>query len=184
MEEDKIRGQLQILRKRSGLSIRQLAAKAGVTAGMISCIERGKNSPSIGMMQKLITALGSDLASFFSGEQDQNGGPVFLREKMQMTSDAERTYTIVFPKRADIKVEMLDEQINPSRKKKPAFEELRCDVAGHVISGSLILEIKGEPKKELRSGDAFYVPRGQIHRGYVVGEESARLITVYYPNRY
>ena len=45
---------LQMLRKRCGTSIRQLARRAGVAPGIISCIERGKNSPSISTLQKIL----------------------------------------------------------------------------------------------------------------------------------
>ena len=51
--EIEVAQRIPMLRKRCGLSIRQLAELSGVTAGMISCIERGKNSPSIATLQKI-----------------------------------------------------------------------------------------------------------------------------------
>jgi len=174
---------LRLLRKRCGLSIRRLSELADVTAGMISCVERGRNSPSLATLQKILSALGTDLATFFGGEQRQCDGPIFPRERMQLVSDAERSYTIVFPKREDVQVEMLDEQILPARR-RPPFETLKCDVAGYIISGSLVLELKGAARKTLRPGDAFYIPRGRKHRGYCTGDEPARLVTMYSPPRY
>jgi transcriptional regulator with XRE-family HTH domain len=174
---------IQMLRKRCGLSIRQLAALAGVTPGIISCIERGKNSPSIATLQKILNALDTNLASFFAQEKEQQEGPVFLREHMQALSDGDRTYTIVFSKKPGIGVEMFDETLRPS-KRHPPFETLKCDVAGYLLSGSLELEIKKQPKQTLRPGDAFYIPKDVEHRGFVVEEEPARLITVYHPGRY
>jgi HTH-type transcriptional repressor of puuD len=172
-----------MLRQRCNLSIRQLADLAGVTAGMISCIERDKNSPSIATLQKILTALNTDLASFFGGDPAPEPGPVFVRQKMKIVSDEERSYTIVFPRHKDIAVEMMDEQLLP-KKRRPPYEELDCDVAGYLIGGSLILEVQGEPQWTLRPGDAFYIPRGHPHRGYAIGEEPARLITVCSPARY
>ena len=130
-----------MLRKRCGLSIHQLAGLSGVTAGMISCIERGKNSPSITTLQKVLSALGTDLATFFSAEKKRQDGPVFLREHMRAISDGDRTYTIVFGKQPGVGLEMLDETIRPS-KRRPPFEILKCDVAGYILSGKLALEIK------------------------------------------
>lgn len=173
---------IAILRKRCRLSIRKLAEIAKVTPGIISSIERGKTSPSIATLQKILSALDSDLATFFSGNEAAQQIPVLLRERMRVVSDRERSYTIVFPRREDIAVEMLDEQLSPSRR-RPPYETLKCDVAGYILSGELVLEIKGKTKRTLRPGDAFYVTKGQEHRGYTV-DEPVRLITVYSPARY
>jgi transcriptional regulator with XRE-family HTH domain len=176
---------LQLLRKRSNLSIRQLAEMAGVSRGFISCIERGSNSPSIAVLQRILHALGTDLPTFFAGNHDGAKGPVFLREQMRSVSDGRgvRTYTILFPPGPDIHVEMLDETLLPS-KRPPPFEILNCDMAGYILSGGLRLEIKHEPTRTLRPGDAFYVPQGTEHRGYAAGGEPVRLVTVSHPANY
>jgi transcriptional regulator with XRE-family HTH domain len=183
LDNAEIGKRVQVLRKRCGLSLRRLATKAEVTPSMISLIERGKTSPSITMLQKLLTALGSDLTTFFSEEGEGGDGPVFHRQHMRTISDGDRTYTIVFPKRKRIAVEMFDEQIAPN-KKRPPFETLKCDVGGYILSGSLTLEIRGGEKETLRPGDAFYVPKGCEHRGFAATEETVRLIAVYYPAKY
>ena len=172
-----------MLRKRCGLSIRQLAGLAGVTAGMISCIERGKNSPSITTLQKILSALNTDLATFFAAKTTRQDGPVFLREHMRAISDGDRTYTIVFGKQPGVAVEMFDETFRPS-KRQPPFETLKCDVAGYVLSGGLVLEMKGLPMQTLRPGDAFYAPKGEEHRGFAAGGEPVRLVTVCQPARF
>ena len=105
---------LQSLRRQRGLSIRRLGERAGVTAAMISCIERGRNSPSLATLQKILAALGLDLASFFGAKPAPQDGPVFVGAQMRAASDAERNYTILFPKRRDIAVEMLDEYLYPA----------------------------------------------------------------------
>jgi transcriptional regulator with XRE-family HTH domain len=174
---------IQALRRRFGLSIRQLADKAGLSAAMLSYIERGQASPSLATLQKLLAALGTDLAGFFAEKDAHGEGPVFTREQMRIVSDPERTYTILLSKRPGVQLEMFDEHIRPS-KRKPEFEKLNCDVAGYVLSGSLVLDVKGEEKRTLRTGDAFYVTKGTTHRGYALGGEEARLITVYYPASY
>ncbi len=183
MLNDDVGHRVQLLRKRCGLSIRQLAVSAKVTPGIISCIERGKSSPSITTLQKILSALGTDLATFFSEGPKEDPGPIFLRQRMRTISDEHRSYTILFPKRRGIAVEMFDEQIAIS-KRRPPFEKLKCDVAGYILSGALVLEIQGKEKHPtLRPGDAFYIPRGCVHRGYAA-EEPVRLVTVYYPASY
>jgi len=174
---------IQMLRKRCGLSIRKLADQARITPGMISFIERNKTSPSLATLQKILQALGTDLATFFSTSVREQKGPVFSREDMQAINDPDRRYTIVFPRAKNVHVEMFDEEHLPTGK-KPPFEKLKCDVAGYLLSGNTVLEIKGRPKRQLRPGDAFYIPKGVEHRGYVINGQPARLITVYWPGKY
>ncbi|NLX03797.1 MAG: helix-turn-helix domain-containing protein [Phycisphaerae bacterium] len=182
-EVDDLGPQIQMLRKRCGLSIRRLAELAGVTPGLISLIERQKCSPSLGTLRKILTALGTDLGTFFGTEQADQHGPVFAREKMQAVSDGERRYTVVLSPRNGVQAQMMDEQMFPARK-HPPFEKLECDVGGYIIAGTLAMEIAGQAVQTLRPGDAFYIPRGTEHRGYATGEEPVRVITVYYPGRY
>lgn len=174
---------IQSLRKRYGLSIRELAQKAEVSAAMLSYAERGVSSLSLVTLQKVLTALGTSLTEFFSGEDQGGEGPVFARERMRTVTEAERTYTILLSKRPGVQVEMFDEQIRPSGK-KPEYSKLKCDVAGYVLSGTLVLDVKGEEKRTLRTGDAFYVNKGTVHRGYAVDDKAVRLITVSYPASY
>lgn len=174
---------LKSLRLRCGLSIRKLAENATVTAGMISCIERGTVSPSISTMQKILISLESDLASFFSTLEMQTEGPVYHREKMNTFSDESRSYTFIFPKNPDIDIEMLDETINPS-KELPPMEPLKSDISGYLLSGTLVMEIEGQPKQTLRPGDAFYIKKGLVHRGYAGEDKPARVITAITPPTY
>lgn len=175
---------LTALRERCGWSLRELAKRSGVTAPMISFVERGKHSPSLAVLHKLLAALGADLGSFFGhAAADAGPGPVFARERMPWVRDQERHYTLVFPRRRGVAVELLDERLVP-RRPRPPFETLRGDVAGYLLAGELILEIRGQARRIVRTGDAFYVPQGTEHRGYARGPAPARLVTVHAPPRY
>jgi transcriptional regulator with XRE-family HTH domain len=74
--------QLRAVRTAFGLSQRELAKRAGVTNGMISLIEQERVSPSIGSLQKILSAIPMTMAEFFTrdlqGRQDVvfRGGPV------------------------------------------------------------------------------------------------------------
>src|SRR5258706_7194740 len=59
-----IGSKLRALRSERTLSISDLAAKAGVSAGIISQIERGKSNPSMKTLQRIGTALGVSLWAF------------------------------------------------------------------------------------------------------------------------
>lgn len=174
---------IRLLRKRSGMSVRALAARAAITPAMISCVENGKASPSIVTLEKVLSALGTELAAFFGVEQKAPAGPLFPRESMRLVADDERSYTLIFPRTDEIGVEMTDEIMQAGRG-KPPFETQTIDMAGYVLSGLLALDLKGARSRTLRPGDAFYVRAGVEHRGYAAANEPVRLITVYTPPRH
>lgn len=173
---------LRLLRQRAGIGVRALAKQAGVAAAMVSYVENGKSSPSIVMLEKLLAALDTDMASFFGGSQPVVKGPIFPRQSMKLIADNERSYTLIFPRVDGIALEMQDEMIQPG-KTRPAIEERPCDVAGYILAGNMMLEVRPKPARRLRPGDAFYIPAGMAHRGYACGGEPARLITVTLPAR-
>ena len=57
--------QLRRLRTRRGLSLRALAAEAGVSATLLSQIERGVTEPSLATLRRLAGVFGASLATLF-----------------------------------------------------------------------------------------------------------------------
>lgn len=175
---------LKALRTRAGLTLRALGERCGITASYLSDLERGESSPTLATLTRILHALGSDLAGFFSApEVGKHSGPVFRRSDMGAATDAQRRYIFAVPRTEYTKAQIVDEYIMPWES-DPEFETLECDVAGFLLSGMLELEIDGEAPITVFAGDAFYVPEGTHHRGRCVGSEPARLITVYVPPRY
>jgi transcriptional regulator with XRE-family HTH domain len=66
---------LKLLRSRRGWPQKQLAATAGITKGMVSSYEKGKQMPTLGTLDKILNALEADLCDlhwaveFVSGTQ-------------------------------------------------------------------------------------------------------------------
>ncbi len=174
---------LRALREQQGLSMRRLAAQAGVASSYVSAVEAGRISPTIATLRKLLLALDEDLAGFFTEVGAAPDEPVFRREDMRHVADATRRYILVLPRRTDIRCEILDEEFRPSRK-APAYETIGSDLAGYVLEGEVLLEIEGQEPRVLRAGDAFYVPADRPVRGRCQGQAPARLMTVAVPPRY
>ncbi len=177
-----VASRIRSLRQRCQLSMRQLAEKAGVAPSYVAGVEAGRVSPTIATLRKLLIAMGTDLHTFFSDDASGQEGNVFRRENMRTALDAGRCYVFLLPRRSDIKMELMDEEIKPSE--IPEFEEIPSDFAGYVLQGDLVLEIKGQPEQTLRPGDAFFVPGGNQVRGWCAGEETVRLFTVQVPPKY
>lgn len=163
--------------------MRGLASEAGVAASYVSAVEAGRISPTIATLRKLLLVLGEDFASFFAAASTPPDDPVFRREDMRQVADATRRYTLVLPRRPDIRCEILDEEFRPSRQ-TPPYETIGSDLAGYVLEGEVLLEIEGQEARVLRAGDAFYVPADRPVRGRCQGDTPARLVTVAVPPRY
>lgn len=175
---------LAAMRKERGISLRALSREAGVSPAALSAIERGENSPTLATLTRILRALGSDLGGFFSlADAPDAPSPVFRAEEMATVRDATRAYTLLLPKRDDVRVEMVLEALEPTE--EPEWEQHDCDMAGVVLEGGpLALEIEERGMWQLRTGDAFYVRAGWRHRGRNTGTRALRMLTVFAPPRY
>jgi transcriptional regulator with XRE-family HTH domain len=64
--ERAIGGQVRRLRRQLDLSVSDLAGAAGISTGMLSKIENGQISPSLGTLQSIAAALGAPMTGLFS----------------------------------------------------------------------------------------------------------------------
>jgi transcriptional regulator with XRE-family HTH domain len=61
---------LRALRNKRGFTLQALASETGLSASMLSMVERGRASPSIGSLVVLAAALGVHMSSLFEGNDD------------------------------------------------------------------------------------------------------------------
>src|SRR5579884_3718809 len=80
-DETSIGARVAELRKQHQYSIRSLASLAGVSASLISDVERGKVEPSISTLKRVASALGTTLTYFFSDPAQSNGRVVRASER-------------------------------------------------------------------------------------------------------
>ncbi|AXI48340.1 aldehyde dehydrogenase [Sulfitobacter sp. SK012] len=69
---------LRAIREERGLSQRELAARAGLTNGTISLIEKNKTSPSVASLKSLLDAIPISMAAFFSTIEETDTRKVFF----------------------------------------------------------------------------------------------------------
>lgn len=81
-EQKLIGDRLYGLRKDHRYSIRGLASKAGVSASLISDIEKGKVEPSISTLKRLANAMGTSITFFFSEPMQASGRVVRASERV------------------------------------------------------------------------------------------------------
>jgi transcriptional regulator with XRE-family HTH domain len=182
---EKIVGQtLADLRTQKKIGLRQLARMAQVSPASLVAIEKGATSPTLATLNKILKAMGSNFNEFFSGRLPDPQIPVFCATQMRSLNDANRQYTLLFPKRAGMRFEMVLETISPNEK-KVEWETHDCDLGGIVLSSQqATLEIKGMGKWNLSKGDAYYIPAGSKHRLINSGKRPLKQITVVSPPKY
>jgi len=172
------------LREKAGLGLRELSRIAGLSPAALSAIEKGKNSPTLATLHKMLRALGTDFSDFFNSVHEKEASPVFFAHQMQEIQDAHRKYVFVLPRREDLRFEVLMETI-ASTEKEPEWEAHDCDLGGVVLSGGPVqLEIEGQGQWTIGQGDSFYIKAGWRHRGINLGTEPLKILTIFDPPRF
>ncbi len=69
--EQALGAQIRMLRRRAEATVAELAAHAGISAGMLSKIENGQISPSLSTLQAVAGSLGVPLTQLFAGFEER-----------------------------------------------------------------------------------------------------------------
>jgi transcriptional regulator with XRE-family HTH domain len=176
----KIGRRLRALRTERGLTILELAAKAGISSGGISQIERGASNPSVSTLQKLRGALGVTLWSFLEGEPVE---PV--SETQYVRRQANRPRIVVGTNQ--LTKELLSPRDNnelrfmiltvPPGAESGSFLSGPGDKGGYVLSGRVGLTI-GEDAFDLSEGDSFQFPSTIPHQIVNRSATEAKLVWI------
>jgi transcriptional regulator with XRE-family HTH domain len=169
---------IRAAREEAGLSVRGLARQIGVSASLLSQVERGLAQPSVATLWALVTELGLSLDSLFAGPGENGpgadgpaaivqrargrpsialgGGVVW--ERLTATPDRDADFAFVtYPPGADSGAD------DP-----PATHSGR--EYGYVIGGRLRIEV-GDEIVELGPGDAVAFGSETPHRFRALGDE-------------
>ena len=80
---------LRLLRDRQGKKQYQVADSAGITKGMLSAYETGRQRPSLETLEKILDTLGCDLNDLHNAVQIINGHPEKMRRREETAAGAE-----------------------------------------------------------------------------------------------
>jgi transcriptional regulator with XRE-family HTH domain len=168
---------LRALRNERGLSLRALAELCQLSPNTISLIERGESSPSVSTLQRLATALGVQIHSFFVDPAE----PV----KTILTRADERTRS----GSASVLLESLGYGIE-GQSCDPFIVTLKTGASSgrrmmahpgseliHCLEGEIDIEVAGKGYR-LGQGDTVLFRAEQAHRWRNPGEEPAKFFLV------
>lgn len=154
---------LQYIRKKNGLSQRELAKRAGVTNGTISLIEQNRVSPSVGSLKKLLECIPMSLAEFFTFELDENKSVVFCGESLPNLGNDAIQLRLVGSGVKDRNMCIMRELYEPQADTGPEVLEHEGQEGGVVVRGEIELTVDGQCYT-LRPGDAYYFESRLPHR--------------------
>lgn len=165
------------LRAERNLSIRALAAKAGLSAGLISRVESHQSRISLGALEKVAIALEVPYAAFF--HQDESENPIILsrggeRPLRPLTPDHLQNYE---PLALSKKGKMMEPFIGHfiSKLKKPTFKSHPGEEFFYVLEGEINLHY-GKQIYELSPGDSAYYEARIPHGFSVRGKKAVQLL--------
>jgi transcriptional regulator with XRE-family HTH domain len=146
---------LRQLRRDRDLTVEALAVTAGVSAGLISQIERGIGNPSFSTLLKLAHTLGVPLGTFLSDPTAPRGHMVVRkheRKRLEL-SGAGLVYELLTP---DLQhnLQVLNTRMPPGFDGAGRTFRHPGEECQHVLSGKLEIFV-GDEKYELSEGDSI-----------------------------
>jgi transcriptional regulator with XRE-family HTH domain/KaiC/GvpD/RAD55 family RecA-like ATPase len=172
---------IKTLRKRLGLSQKELAEKTGVTPSNISQIEKNLIYPSLPSLFRLAESLAVEVSSFFDGLATDQSGCVFrggegyggVFEKLSKGVIAGRR--LLPPDIAEAGIDPYLLQIEPGRKLSGHFFSHKGQEAGYLVKGRLGLWLNGL-RQDVHEGDFIYLRKDMPEQWENTGDCAAELL--------
>ena len=165
------------MRNRVGLTQEELADRCELTKGYISQLENNLNSPSIATLTDILSALGSDLATFFREETEEK--VVFSKEEfIEKNSDGVLFNWLIPNAQKNMMEPVLVELSEGASTAKDVPHD--GEEFGYVLEGKITVEL-GANHYVCKKGEAFYYSAGKPHAVYNKGKGKARFLWISTP---
>jgi transcriptional regulator with XRE-family HTH domain len=174
---------IRTLRREGGMTLRQLADKAGFTESFLSQVERGVASPSIASVQRLAHGLGLSIGELFA-EPPRSGRVVRRDERRRVTYPGLRAVDEFLTVGQDARLQVIESTIAPGGGTgDEAYAHESDEEVVVVLEGRLELWV-GDEHYVLREGDAITYPSRIPHRNTNTGDRPARVLFCLTPPSY
>ncbi len=178
--------EIRHLRQAKRMTLQSLAESAGISIGLLSQLERGRSTLTIGALQKISKALAVPMSFFFSKADGPRGAEddivVRAQQRRQLTFPGLGIREDLLSPDLSGPIEMLLSLIEPGADCGEAYCH-QGDEAGFLLSGSLDLWV-GERHFLLKAGDSFSFNSSLPHRYRNNGEVVTRIIWIITPPFY
>jgi transcriptional regulator with XRE-family HTH domain len=184
MSQVNVGERIRQLRRSLGLSVRALATATGFSASLISQVEHGQVTPSIGSLERIALALGVTLGKFFAEPATSAVGLVRASARPRLTSTwSPVSIEALGPMEGSGTLEPVIITMAPGGRSgqyptAPAGEKFALIFEGEV---TLLL---GDEKHVLRQGDAITFAAASPHQweNHGAGPAQVVLVAVRFPH--
>ena len=173
-------GRIRALREAMDLSLRDLAERSGVSAPMLSQVERGETSPTLAVAARIASGLDLSLSQLLRLDEDRH---VVITRSDQRRTRRRRGHTVeeLTPPlpglRADVSVHTLGPGAATGARDDPPMHEPGSRETAVLLEGSVDLFIDGE-RNELGEGDSVTFDADLPHHFENNGKSESRLLAV------
>lgn len=171
---------LRTQREMYGLSQRALAKKAGVTNGIISMIEKDRNSPSLATLKKILDAFPIPLSEFFAEGTAPQSKTFYKAPDLTEIGSSGFSFRQIGVDLTEKAMQILHERIEVGADSGAEMLRHESEEGGVVIRGRIELTVGGE-SRVLDPGDAYYFDSRIPHRFRNVGEEDVEIVSACSP---
>ena len=166
ISKEDIGKRIKKVREEQHFTLKNVEAKAGISATHISEIERGKTSPTIGALIRIADALGRDPAYFIEDAELDDVSFVALEDrkscKLERCPGTKEMLTKSIPS-GKINAQLVT--MAPARSEAIELHAHEGDEAALVLQGKVAFTVATK-KHELSEGDSIYFVANQDH-GYL-----------------
>lgn len=177
---DAIGPRLRSLRQRRQLSQRRLAQKAGVSNATVSLIENERSDPSMGLLKRILDAMGVSFAEFFSDVAASRETYFFRAEELSEISSGAIRYRQVGSDLSGSQLQILHESYAPGADTGQSMLSHEAEEGGIILEGRLEVTV-GDQIETLSAGDAYRFNSRLPHRFRNTGSVDCVLVSACTP---
>jgi transcriptional regulator with XRE-family HTH domain len=155
------------------MTLNDLAGETGVSVSMLSMLERGVASPSIGTLVSVASALGLHMSELFGSHELESASPVRRLQDQVQYESADGARRRVIHTNLARGLEMSVNEYEPGTSSSSHEVHHNGSEFGVVLSGTLIVTVGGV-EHTLRAGDGITYPSSTPHRIANEGRTRAR----------
>jgi XRE family transcriptional regulator, regulator of sulfur utilization len=171
---------IRALRDAMGLSLRDLAERSGVSAPMLSQVERRETSPTLAVAEKIAAGLELTLSQLLRLDEGEHVAVSRAGERRRYERGGHRFEELTPPlpgQRADVSLHTLKAGATTGGPGDPPMHEPGSRETAVVLTGVLALTVDGT-RHELHAGDSVTFDADLPHHFENDGEEQARFLAV------
>ena len=163
-----------------GLSLRDLAQRSGVSAPMLSQVERGETSPTLTSATKIAAGLELTLSQLLRLDEGHNVAISRAGARRRLERGGHRIEELTPPlpgQRADVSLHELEPGAGTGGRADPPMHEPGSRETAVVLSGALALIVDGT-RHELQEGDSVTFDADLPHHFENEHEQPTRFMAV------